>query len=226
MGCYGYCVVPAGHEPPVGLAGIDAQAVRTHVTGEFAVWISDTGRPEPSAASVQAHNGVIEAAVTETVTPVPLRFGQWSDNAAVFDTVISEKADWYRGRLVAFAGAMEFGLRVAQPDKPPSARLVRVPPASTGREYMNALRANLAADNGERAEQDRVRAAISEVVAGIAREERFEDAKTPHGIISAAHLVSRSDFNEYRERVQTLRQQFPEMRFLSSGPWVPYSFAV
>jgi hypothetical protein len=226
VGRYGYCIVPAGHEPPAGLLGIDDRPVSAHESGELAIWISEAERAEPNAANVQAHNRVIEAAVTETVTPVPLRFGQWSERAAVFDDVVREKAEWYRERLAAFAGAMEFGIRVAQPDKPQSARLVRVPPAPSGLEYMKALRANVVAGKEEQAGQESVREAISAAVAGLVREERFEEARTPHGVVSAAHLVSRSHFDQYRERVQRLRQQFPEMRFLLSGPWVPYSFAV
>ena len=90
---------------------------------------------------------------------------------------------------------------------------------------MEALRARVAAEAGDRDEGERVRAGVTEVLRGLLREERMEDPKTPHGIVTLSHLVARPHFDEYRERVQHLRVEFPELRFLLTGPWVPYSFA-
>src|SRR5688572_24490278 len=98
MGVYGYCVVPGDHGP-VSLAGIDGAPVRAHRIGELAVLVSDMARPEPNAERIQQHNAVIEAVVTEALTPVPLRFGQWADTPAVFDAVVQERAEWYAERL-------------------------------------------------------------------------------------------------------------------------------
>lgn len=194
--------------------------------GELAVWVSEMDRPQPDISNVQAHNDVVEAALTEVVTPVPLRFGQWSADPEVFETVVREKAEWYHERLQAFSGALEFGIRVAAPDKPPLARLVRVPQAVTGMEYMNALRANTVAARAEKEEAERVRAAVAALMADLVREERSEEPRTQHGMVTIAHLVGRSHFEEYRIRAATLRDRFPDLRFLVSGPWVPYSFAL
>ncbi|MGQ0561909.1 MAG: GvpL/GvpF family gas vesicle protein [Gemmatimonadota bacterium] len=225
MGIYGYCVVPAGHS--VVLAkGIDDAPVRAQRIEGLAILVSDVPRPEPTVKHVRQHNTVIEAAVTHDVTPVPLRFGQWAGELDSFSSVLVEKAEWYHERLTAFAGAMEFGLRVVRPGPPPPARVVHVPAASTGLEYMKALRERVAAERVEGEEVEQVRAGISEAVTGIVREERAENARTPRGLLTVAHLVARPDFDAYREAAQGLRNRFPELRFLVSGPWMPYSFAV
>jgi hypothetical protein len=224
VGVYGYCVVPAG-QPDTALRGIDGAPVRIHTVGELAVLVSDIARPEPNAERIQQHNAVIEGVVTEELTPVPLRFGQWADQAAVFDAVVIEKAEWYRERLAAFAGAMEFGLRVLEPNKPASAQVVRLPEPASGLEYMNALRAKLAGARADRDALERVRAGISELMSGLVREERVEEARTAHGVVTVLHLVPRNCFGLYRNRAQSLKSLFPEFSFLVSGPWVPYSFA-
>jgi hypothetical protein len=224
VGVYGYCVLPAGRPVP-GLRGIDGAPIRAHRVGELAVLVSDITRPEPNAERIQQHNAVIEGVVTEELTPVPLRFGQWADRAEVFDAVVLEKAEWYLERLAVFAGAMEFGLRVLQPDQPASAQVVRLPEAASGLEYMNALRAKVAGARAGRDAVERVSAGISEVMSGLVREERVEEARTAHGVVTVLHLVPRNCFERYRERAQSLKSRFPELRFLVSGPWVPYSFA-
>lgn len=226
MGVYGYCVVPAGVMPPERLTGLGGAAVEARSIAGLAVWVSQTDRPEPGVEAVKAHNSVIEAAVTEEVTPVPLRFGQWSEDAEIFDRVVTEKAGWYEERLRTFAGAMEFGMRVAAPGKTLQARDVQAPKAQSGLEYMQHLRAQANATQGQREEAEEVRLAIAAVMSGIVREERTEEPRTQHGVLVGSHLVSREYFDEYHQRTSTLRTQFPELRFLVSGPWVPYSFAV
>lgn len=225
VGIYAYCVLPGTHvvRRVTGIGGVE---VRPNPIGALTVLISEIERPEPSLAHVQQHNAVVEAVVTEDVTPVPLRFGQWADGIEAFEKGIREKADWYAERLAAFAGAMEFGLRVARPERAEQARDVRAVSAATGAEYMNALRDRVVAERGAREEVEGVRSGISDLLGDLIREERVEAARTPHGVITVSHLVSRDHFDSYRDRAQHLRERFPELRFLLSGPWVPYSFAV
>jgi hypothetical protein len=225
VGVYGYCVVPGGHAIPQDVTGLHGAGVRAHRIDDLAVVISEIDRPEPTAEHVQQHNAAIEGVVTEEVTPVPLRFGQWAPDAGMFDEVVREKAAWYHERLKAFAGALEFGLRAVRPDMRQEARDVRVAPAATGREYMNALRDKVVAQRGHSEEAEQVRQGISEILGAFVREERVEEARTPHGVITVSHLVSRQHFDEYREHAQRLRTRYPDMRFLVSGPWMPYSFA-
>lgn len=225
MGIYGYCVLPAGHVPAAGTVGIAGTPVRVWRVAGLAVWVSDMARPEATIEHVRAHNAVIESGVTDTVTPVPLRFGQWAEEAAAFEAVVLERSGWYQERLRAFAGAMEFGLRIVRPDAAAPAQVVRVPPAESGTAYMEALRARTVTARRQREEGERIRARVVEVMQGIVREERADDATTPHGVVTISHLVAREHFEEYRGAVQTLRGRLADLRFLLSGPWVPYTFA-
>jgi len=44
-------------------------------------------------------------------------------------------------------------------------------------------------------------------------------------LFAAAHLVERSTVQAYREKVSEAVKRRPELHFLVSGPWPPYSFA-
>jgi hypothetical protein len=41
----------------------------------------------------------------------------------------------------------------------------------------------------------------------------------------ADHLIEREDVQEYRTKMAQAVEERPEVRFMVSGPWPPYSFA-
>ena len=91
MGIYAYCVVPSGHEIPPGLSGLCGVEVAEFSTSGVAVWVTRGPRPDGGVDAIRIHNAVVEAAVTEEVTPVPLRFGQWLDDESELQKAVAEK---------------------------------------------------------------------------------------------------------------------------------------
>jgi hypothetical protein len=225
VGLYAYCVSPATNLPDPSLTGLDDRPVEAVLIEDLAVWVSRLDRPQPSVEAVQAHNRVAEAAITEEVTPVPLRFGQWLEDEAALRHALGERLAGYRDQLRQFAGCLEFGLRLIDPAGAEKARDVHASAATSGLEYMQALResSRLAEQQRQRAEQ--VRAGVQETLQPLVRAERVQDERTAHAVVTLAHLVARSDFDEYRARARRLRTMFPALRLLVSGPWPPYSFA-
>lgn len=222
---YGYCIVPRGSTLAEGITGIGGVPVGVHDVDRLAVVVSRIDRPEQTIEHVQDHNRIVEVVVSDEVTPVPLRFGQWFAEVADFEAAIAGRSAGYEQQLARFAGCLEFGIRVIRPDKLTAARDVHVAAATSGFEYMKALQRRLTEERGEKEESERVRGGISEVLGGLVREERVDPLRTPHGVVTVSHLVARADFDRYREATQHLRDLFPDMRFLLSGPWAPYSFA-
>ena len=225
MGIYAYCVVPPDHAPSVGVTGLDDKPVELVPMGEVALWVSRLPRPTGSVAQITAHNKVVEAAVTDEVTPVPLRFGQWLDNEAALRAAMLDKTASYQEKLQEFAGCLEFGIRVLDPNAQRGARDVEQPAATTGYEYMQALRENSKLAEQRRAVADQVRLQIHNSLQPLVRAEREEEARTPHALITLSHLVPRPHFDGYRERARGLRELLPALRLLLTGPWPPYSFA-
>ena len=43
-------------------------------------------------------------------------------------------------------------------------------------------------------------------------------------VVAAAHMVLRERIEEYQERLRAARLERPDLHFLTSGPWPPYSF--
>lgn len=225
VGIYVYCVVPRDYEPPPGLTGLEGSAVEGAAVSGLGVWISRIDRPQPSVSLFQQHNEVIEAAVSDQVTPVPLRFGQWLDNEAGLRAALAEKAELYDAKLQQFAGCLEFGLRFLDPEAESEARVVHPDANLSGTQYMQALAASNRLAEQKRVRGDQVRAQVSRLLGDLVRAEQEEQANTPHAVLTLAHLVARSAFDEYRARARALRAELPALRLLVSGPWPPYSFA-
>ena len=226
MGIYAYCVVPIGHSPDAALRGVSEAAVEVIEAGPVALWVSRMPRPEGTVEQIKAHNAIVEAAVTNAVTPVPLRFGQWLEDEGALDAGLAEQATSYAEKLRKFAGCLEFGIRVIDPAEPQGAQDVHPEKATSGTAYMQALRESSRHAGARQAVADQVRSTIQQKVGSLVQAEQEEESRTPHAVVTMSHLVPRENFDEYRERVREMREEFPALRLLLSGPWPPYSFAV
>lgn len=140
MGLHLYCVTPAEHLPHE-VTGLDDAPVATVLVDGLAVWVSDMdARAGASIESAQRHHAVVEAAM-RSVTPVPLRFGQWlPDEDAVRTRAAARAAEW-REQLLALAGTAEFTVRILDPAIDGPARDVRGELAGSGRAYLEAVAA-------------------------------------------------------------------------------------
>lgn len=120
--------------------------------------------------------------------------------------------------LERFAGAVEFGIRVFDPE-----REAGTVPAEggTGTAYLKGLASKQGADERTRAQ---VLTALRDGVSGVVLDERWEALRTTHGVMSLAYLVHRSRANAYNQAVDNVRGSLRSLRLLSTGPWPPYSF--
>ena len=225
MSLYVYCVVSPAFEPPLSCLGLGGLPVSLHSHAALGCWVTELeSRPEPSLPNIQAHHAVVLQAVSDSVTPVPVRFGQWLESAERLDRHLEEKTAHYESLLRLFAGALEFGLRVIEPGRQPAPQ-PQPERAESGRQYLLAVREQMRAQDADSSQIAQLRGKIHDVFNGNARAEQFEPLRTAHGLLSAAHLVGRADFASYREGAAHLRASFPRLRFLMSGPWPPYSFS-
>lgn len=223
---YLYCITPAAVVPPAGLQGVGGCAVEAIAAGDLAIWTStlESGRAEASVEAIAAHNSVVEAAIRPDTTPIPLRFGQRLETADEVRDLIDREREAWLAQLKLFAGALEFGLRVIDPERESAARVVHTGRAVGGREYLEEVARRRSEERGAREEAERVASRVREFVGDATVRERVEPLRTRHGLATIAYLVRRVDFADYRDRVTRAREALPALRFLASGPWPPYSF--
>lgn len=221
---YLYCVLPAGHAPPAGLRGIEDAPVEAVTESGLTLWTSALPRrPAASIETIQQHNAVIEAAMQAGVTPVPLRFGQYARGADVAARA-AERRDAWRSALAEFAGCAEYGVRVIEPERAVAARDVHARTVS-GRAYLEAVARSAGLDRARKARAESLASTLRERLGDAIARDRVEPLPSTHGLASIAHLVPHEKADEYRTGMAAARAALPALRFLTSGPWPPYSFA-
>lgn len=224
MGLHLYCVTPERCLPH-GRGGLEDERVEALVIDGLAVWFSrHVAPPQPGLESARRHHDVVAAAMAEA-TPVPLRFGQWlADEEAVRTRAAARVADWRR-QLDELAGSAEYGLRILDPQAAPAARDVRPAVAGSGRAYLEALAARRAERESRTAHGRALVAQLEAALGDRLRRARVDPLETPHGLVSAAFLVRRDADEAFRAAIDRAAAGHPALRFLTSGPWPPWSFA-
>ena len=194
--------------------GVDGTPLgRRSVEGlDLVVSEHDGAEVAASEEAVLAHARVVEALVARSEALLPARFGRgFRDDAALRDA-IAGRAGSLRDALEQVRGCVEVGVRVvaAEPAPPPT--------AESGRAYMEARLARSE-------ETERLAHELHEPLAALARAATRTVGATPRLLLSGAYLVEPGKLDAFRLRVGELEAEHPELTFVSTGPWPPYSFA-
>ena len=172
--------------------------------------VSEHGGAEldPSEEAVLAHARVVEGLVERSAALLPARFGRGFRDEDALREAIEGRAASLLEALAQVRGCVEVGVRVVAPE--PTA----APAAESGRAYMEALQA--------RTEEAHT---LHEPLAALARAATRTVGATPRLLLSGAYLVEPGELEAFRRRVAELEAAYPELTFVTTGPWPPYSFA-
>jgi hypothetical protein len=196
------------------LVGVDgAPLARRSVEGlDLVVSEHDGAEIAASEEAVLAHARVVEGLVGRSAALLPARFGRGFRDEDALRDAIEGRAASLREALAQVRGCIEVGLRVLASETAPS------PAAESGRAYMEARLA--------RAEEaDRLARELHEPLAALARGATRTVGATPRLLLSSAYLVEPGELDGFRRRVGELEAAHPDLTFLTTGPWPPYSFA-
>ncbi|MDQ3906986.1 MAG: GvpL/GvpF family gas vesicle protein [Acidobacteriota bacterium] len=96
--------------------------------------------------------------------------------------------------------------------------------SGAGTAFLMAKRREAAGDEARDARAREIAGWLEGALAGAVRDSRIE--ANPRGalVVSAAYLVERERLEAYRELLRLARDERPDLHFLTSGAWSPYSF--
>jgi Gas vesicle synthesis protein GvpL/GvpF len=194
--------------------GIDGAALDRRSVAGLDLVVSEHDGTEVSASeeAVLAHARVVEALVERSAALLPARFGRGFRDEAGLRKAIEGRAASLRDALAQVRGCVEVGVRVL------AAEAAAPPAAESGRAYMEARLARSE-------ETERLARALHEPLAALARAATRTVGATPRLLLSGAYLVEPGGLDAFRRRVEELEAAHPELTFVSTGPWPPYSFA-
>jgi len=227
MKLYAYCLVDDLDTLDVQRPGISGAPVRVLKLEDFSVLVSDY---QLDAVPVTRENALDHAAVVRSVldrtTPLPFRFGTLVTEQQLRNYLSARKPS-LQIRLGNVRGCVEMSIKIiwelTQHDKP------NPPDAATnqgaGTTFLAEKRREILGDDHRSQAATEISSWLREKVGGLIRDEQVTLRPAEKLVLSAAHLVDRAKLHDYKEAVAAARQERPELRFLFSGPWPPYSFA-
>ena len=99
-------------------------------------------------------------------------------------------------------------------------------PVGPGTKFLLDKRKEIRGEEWLSAQKAELSAWLDEKLPGLIRDEKINLAPQERALLARVdHLVDRSSVEQYREKMGAAIQERPEVRFMVSGPWPPYSFA-
>ena len=228
MKLYAYCLAEdldtLGDSP----RGISGAPVRLLKIDDLAVLVSDT---EIDAVPVTRDNALAHAAVVRSVlaqtTPLPFRFGTLVTEQQLRSYVSTRKSALEQ-KLAHVRGCVEMSVKIIwQPseEEKKQATTHHIEPQGAGATFLAEKRREILGDEQRAASAAEISGWLSEQVSDLTRDEQVTVRPSERLLLAAAHLVERVNIQRYRARIGEARENRPELHFLTSGPWPPYSFA-
>ena len=229
MKLYAYCVAEHVDALDAETRGISGAAIRLLKIDDLAVVVSDS---ELNAVAVTREHALAHAAVVRSVldqtTPLPFRFGTLVTEPQL-RSYISAHRRALEAKLAHVRDSVEMSVKIiweaipAGPSDDPEPQAPSIQGAGTA--YLAEKRRELIGNERRAAEAAEIAGWLAETVAGLTRDQQVTVRPSDKLVLAAAHLVEQAKIADYREKLAAVREKRPDLHFLVSGPWPPYSFA-
>lgn len=173
-----------------------------------------------------AHNAVVRSVFKQT-TPLPCRYGMIVTDKQLRNYVSTHKQA-LKNRLVHVRGGAEMNVRISGPrlGATPAPEREQRKLVGPGTRFLLNKRTELRGEEWQAAQKKELSAWLGERLGELIRDEKINVVPHERATLARAdHLVDRADIEQYREKMGAAIAERPEIRFMVSGPWPPYSFA-
>ena len=228
MKLYVYCLADDLDTLNNSPRGISGAPVRLLKIDNLAVLVSET---ELDLVPVTRDDALAHATVVRSVlgqtTPLPFRFGALVTEQQL-RSYISARKPALENKLAHVRGCIEMSIKIIwQPEVANETQPHNhyVEPQGAGATFLAEKRREIFGDERRAGEAKEITVWLHDKVSDLTRDEHVTVRPSERLLLAAAHLVERVNIQSYRARVAEARQNRPELHFLVSGPWPPYTFA-
>jgi hypothetical protein len=228
MKLYVYCLLEGIDEMNGPVRGISGAPVRLQALENLGVLVSDF---DADAVPVTRENAMTHAAVVRSVldrtTPLPFRFGTLVTEQQL-RSYISARKPALETNLALVRGCVEMSVKIIWPVSKEASKEREEstePAQGAGATFLAAKRREILGSELSAAQANEISTWLHESVSGLTRDEKVTIQSFERLFLAAAHLVERANLQRYREKMAAAREARPDLHFLLSGPWPPYSFA-
>ncbi|HEX8176029.1 MAG TPA: GvpL/GvpF family gas vesicle protein [Pyrinomonadaceae bacterium] len=237
MTLYAYCLSDELADSMLeDVAGVSGTGLRLLESGGIRVAVSEFEgeRVEVGRENVFAHERVVQH-VLRQITPLPFRFGTLVTMAGLEEFLKANRARLIKS-LEHVRGSVEMSVKIIW-DAESIRRLALGAEGSGNRKqdettlqgrgaaYLAAKRQQILGEEQLKERAAEVADWLTQEVGGAACDRDVQVRPSDSLVVRAAYLVRREWLADYRQRLEEARAARPDLRFLTSGPWPPYSFS-
>jgi len=223
MKLYCYCLCADLDTFDNSVSGVSGAPVRVLRIEEISVLVSDCETVAATRENMLAHAAVVRSAFTRT-TPLPFRFGTLATEQQLRSFITTNKRA-LANKLAYLRGCVEMDLKTtwqSSNSSPPKPN----PASGPGTAFLMEKRRELLGDEQAAAHRAELSDLFRAELGSLIKEEKIGLQPPEKTVpIKVFHLVESARIQEYRDKVQELREKRPELQLEVSGPWPPYSFA-
>jgi len=227
MRLYVYCLaegVERLNETPPGVSSAPVRIVEFDEDLSALVSVYRSDDFQVSRKNVLAHHEVV-CSITEQTTPLPARFGTVV-TIEQLRNYVSTHHQAIKAKLAHVRGGVEMNVRMIHSIAAADTSQEPENAGGPGTAFLLEKRREILRDEAGAAHKGRLSAWLREKLGDLIKEEKISITPSETVILARAdHLISRTDVQEYRTEMAKAVEERPEIRFMVSGPWPPYSFA-
>lgn len=229
MNLYAYCLSDHVTAAALGdVAGVCGERPRLLACHDVQAVVSDFAgeRVTVEREHVFAHERVIRR-VLQQATPLPFRFGTLATQERLLAYVEESRAVLMKN-LERVRGSVEMSVKIiwdATETREEVAGGAIEKSEGKGTAYLSALRREIQGEAQLKERAEELAAWLKKRVGDVASEHDLSLNPFESLVIRAAFLIRREQLAEYKRRVECARHERSRLRFLTSGPWPPYSFS-
>ena len=226
MKLYVYCVAdhdPGFAKPLVGLAGSEVKFLAFDDlvvgTSKFSGEVVEVNR-----ANILLHDIVIRETFSQS-TVLPFRFGTLL-SATSLESYIRSKRPALEERLESLRNRVEMSVKIVWRNQGPekSSNEKQDLELGKGTAFLLAKRDELLVDQEIDREARAVAESLKQRLSEMVRNELVA-VHPKQRLLSASFLIERGMDTVFRQIVDKFTVERPDLHFLTSGPWPPYTFA-
>lgn len=224
MKLYVYCLaeqIDSLDTPVTGISGAKVDIVNLE---GFSLLVShfEADAGPVTRENALAHDAVIRSVLDET-TPLPFRFGTLTSEKELA-SYLGARRTTIVTRLELVRGCLEMSVKIIS-DTDQTDLGAETNDLGPGAAFLRQKRREILGGERRAAQAREVADWLQKEVADFVREEQVNLSPTEKLVVAAAHLVEREQLTKYRGSIVNARKLRPELHFLVSGPWPPYSFS-
>jgi hypothetical protein len=230
MSLYLYCVSDSRELTEPSLEGIAGSRLSWVDCEDLYVLTSDFDRDlvPVSRENVLKHAAVI-ARVLESSSPLPFRFGTLASTEQLSSFMRARRSALQK-RLAFVRNRLEMSVKIiwekgVETESREKASTEAADGVGIGTAFLTKKRRELEVGQTESKRATELSAWLSSRIGNLVKDEVVTLRPNEKLVFSGAHLLERESILQYREIMANLAVERPELRFLVSGPWAPYSFA-